>query len=183
MASHLDSDHPQPSSSEAKADIEARAAVLVNPTSGIANDYLNLFNEIVMLIDTLQHMPELIDELLVWCPPTYEDYFASSNYPGRTQALDIYQTLHPDFRREFEDTIAELTCKAAEAIAKVHQLYEQNGADHLDVWAGTCTDLAEGLRVVLDRATNLVNYGTPEAPITKQEEADSLLAAEPKRCA
>ena len=30
-----------------------RAEALVNPASGLANDYLNLFNEIVMLLEQL----------------------------------------------------------------------------------------------------------------------------------
>ena len=35
-----------------------RAEALVNPASGLANDYLNLFNEIVMLVEQLPTMPE-----------------------------------------------------------------------------------------------------------------------------
>ncbi len=34
-------------------DIQRRAEAIVNPASGLANDYLNLFNEIVMLIEQL----------------------------------------------------------------------------------------------------------------------------------
>src|ERR1700759_5053507 len=49
---------PAPSLSTPSAR-EKRAEALVNPASGLANDYLNLFNEIVMLIEQLPTMPEL----------------------------------------------------------------------------------------------------------------------------
>lgn len=45
--------------------LEERAAALVNPASGIANDYLNHFNEILLLIENLPTLlPEMLDELL-----------------------------------------------------------------------------------------------------------------------
>ncbi len=47
----------------ADADNTSIAEELVNPASGIANDYLNLFNEIVMLIEQLPTMPELFDDI------------------------------------------------------------------------------------------------------------------------
>src|ERR1700686_5113082 len=65
------------------AGLESRAAALVNPASGLANDYLNLFNEIVMVIEQLPEMPELIDDLLAWRPTTYIEYFTRSVLPGR----------------------------------------------------------------------------------------------------
>ncbi|MGB7246524.1 MAG: hypothetical protein WBC64_07610, partial [Methylovirgula sp.] len=57
---------------------EKRAEAIVNPASGLANDYLNLFNEIVMMIEQLPAMPELIDDILQWRPVTYQAYFAKS---------------------------------------------------------------------------------------------------------
>ena len=40
---------------------------LVNPTSGIANDFLNQYNEILLLVENLPILlPEMIEELLAW---------------------------------------------------------------------------------------------------------------------
>ena len=75
-------------------DDAARSSIaddLVNPASGIANDYLNLFNEIVMLIEQLPTMPELIDDIKAWKPTSYEDYFIHSPLPGRESAIEAYQ--------------------------------------------------------------------------------------------
>jgi len=70
--------------------LEQRAACLVNPASGIANDYLNHFNEILLLIENLPTLlPEMLDELLEWNPVTYREYFAKSQLPGSARARDL----------------------------------------------------------------------------------------------
>jgi len=42
-----------PSPRRTQTQLQSRAEAIVNPASGLANDYLNLFNEIVMLIEQL----------------------------------------------------------------------------------------------------------------------------------
>ncbi len=74
--------------------LQARAEAIVNPASGLANDYLNLFNEIVMLIEQLPQMPELIDDILRWRPVSYQSYFANSVLPGRASAQAEAEPLH-----------------------------------------------------------------------------------------
>ena len=83
-------------------DLETRAKALVNPTSGLANDYLNIFNELVMLVEQLPEIPEFADDILAWRPRSYEEYFRQSNLPGRQGALDAYARLERSFRDEFE---------------------------------------------------------------------------------
>src|SRR5262249_13363385 len=53
---------------------EARAAELraanINPRTGLATDYLNHFNEAVMLLEMVPDMPECAEDFLHWhrCP-------------------------------------------------------------------------------------------------------------------
>ena len=54
---------------------------LISPVSGLANDYLNLFNELVMMLEQLPQMPELIDDLLAWRPVTYQGLFRAIAAP------------------------------------------------------------------------------------------------------
>src|SRR4051794_14459089 len=86
----------------ADAPLNARASALVNPASGLANDYLNLFNGIVMLIEQLPSMPELIDDIFAWRPTSYQDYLTRSVLPGRGSALEAYAALSQTFRRDFD---------------------------------------------------------------------------------
>jgi len=90
------------SASNSVSAMDDTAPSLVNPASGLANDYLNLFNEILMIIEQLPTMPELFDDLLAWKPVTYQEYFSRSVLPGSHSALADYNRLNPSFRSRFE---------------------------------------------------------------------------------
>lgn len=137
---------------------ELQAKTLVNPVSGLANDYLNLFNELVMMLEQLPQMPELIDDLLAWRPVSYQDYFQRSQLPGRFSALAAYEKLDPNFKRRFEGFVAELDTIAVASVAAV-RLQFRNGTPHdLDRVAATCARAGEKMRAILIRASRLVNY-------------------------
>ena len=53
------------------------------PGSSLAGAYLNQFDEMVKLIERLPGTPELIGDLLIWQPTSYQDYFTASAMPGR----------------------------------------------------------------------------------------------------
>jgi hypothetical protein len=153
------------------APLNTRASALVNPASRLANDYLNLFNEIVMLIEQLPSMPEPIDDVFAWRPTTYQDYFTRSILPGRGAALS--QTLS----RDFEAIVEELDRMAVGAIAAIHRHLKTKGNAELNTLAGLCTRSGEKMREVLDRATKLVNYGPGTGGEAPQAVADRLMLA------
>ncbi|MBY6241597.1 hypothetical protein [Methylosinus sp. Sm6] len=132
---------------------------LVNPVSGLANDYLNLFNELVMMLEQLPQMPELIDDLLAWRPETYRDYFERSQLSGRLNALAAYERLDPIFRRRFEAYVAELDTIAVASVAAVRLHYRHGAPQDLSRVAGTCARAGEKMRAILTRCSRLVNYG------------------------
>ena len=54
------------------ADLQERLkGTNVNEQSFLATDYLNHFNEILMLIEMLPEMPEMAEELFEWEPKSY----------------------------------------------------------------------------------------------------------------
>lgn len=143
----------------ADAPLKARASALVNPASGLANDYLKLFNEIVMLIEQLPSMPELIDDIFAWRPTSYQEYFTRSILPGRGSALEAYAALSQTFRRDFEALVGELDRMAVGAIAAIRRHHKAKADTEPYTLAALCTRSGEKMREVLDRATKLVNYG------------------------
>jgi hypothetical protein len=162
----------------ADAPLKTRAAALVNPASGLANDYLNLFNEIVMLIEQLPSMPELIEDIFAWRPTSYQDYFTRSILPGRGSALEAYAALSQTFRRDFEGIVEELDRMAVGAIAAIRRHHKTKGNAEPYTLAGLCTRSGEKMREVLDRATKLVNYGPGDGGgEAAQIVADRLLLA------
>ena len=153
--------------------LETRALALVNPKSGIANDYLNLFNEIIMLVENFPMMPELADDILAWKLVSYREYFANSSLPGRTIALDAYDRLPANVVAAFEqvtDEIASLGYRVAE------QLRRLGPSGHAEtVLAQMCTETSTAMLSGLQRATHIVNFGTQAHLDDPQERIDSLI--------
>src|ERR1700728_4728096 len=85
---------------------EARAARLraanINPATGLATDYLNHFNEAIMLLDLVASMPECLPDLMAWHPMSYQDHFAGSNFKDRDLAVMAYDAADPAARRDLE---------------------------------------------------------------------------------
>lgn len=153
-----------------------RAEALVNPASGLANDYLNLFNEIVMLVEQLPTMPELFEDICRWRPASYRDYFLASVLPGRLSAIDSYNRLDPSFRQQFEALVEELDRRATGAVAVVRRQFRHLGEADSAALASICEKAGATIREVLDRATMLVNHGTIVAGDPVQQRTDSVLA-------
>jgi hypothetical protein len=92
---------------------EARAAALraanINPRTGLATDYLNHFNEAVMLLEMIPDMPECADDFLGWQPLTYREHFTASNFKARDLAIEAYDSADTAIRAEFDNITTALT--------------------------------------------------------------------------
>ncbi len=94
---------------------EARAAELaaanINPRTGLATDYLNHFNEAIMLLEMIPDLPDCAEDFLAWCPLSYCEHFMASNFRAKDLAISAYESADPDIRAEFEqitDTMTEI---------------------------------------------------------------------------
>ena len=153
-----------------------RAEAIVNPASGLANDYLNLFNEIVMLVEQLPMMPELFEDIQNWRPVSYRDYFRNSVLPGRASALEQYELLEGRFRRRFEAVVEELDRRSTGSVAAVRRQFKAHGEDETAL-AIVCERAGSHIRETLDQATMLVNHGAVVSGDAVQRRTDLLLAA------
>jgi hypothetical protein len=92
---------------------EARAAELVaaniNPRTGLATDYLNHFNEAVMLLEMIPDIPECAEDFLAWSPLSYREHFMASNFKAKDLAISAYESADPDIRTEFEQITDTMT--------------------------------------------------------------------------
>lgn len=135
---------------------------LINPLSGLANDYLNLFNELVMILEQLPQMPELIEDLLLWRPVSYRDYFLKSRLAGSRSALEAYDRVNPSFKRRFETMVQELDVVAVAAVASARRHFRDGEPKDIVRATATCERAAEKMRIILIRASRLVNYANIE---------------------
>src|SRR5882672_10903905 len=90
---------------------EARAAVLraanINPRTGLATDYLNHFNEAIMLLEMIPDMPECAEDFLTWTPLSYAEHFWASNFKARDLAIESYEMA--DARIAFDNITSTMT--------------------------------------------------------------------------
>src|SRR6202521_68250 len=94
-------------------DREARAAQLraanINPRTGLATDYLNHFNEAIMLLEMIPDMPECAEDFLTWHPLSYAEHFTASNFKARDLAISAYDSADPSVRAEFDNVTGAIT--------------------------------------------------------------------------
>jgi len=92
---------------------EARAAVLraanINPRTGLATDYLNHFNEAIMLLEMIPDMPECAEDFLTWTPLSYAEHFWASNFKARDLAIEAYELADPKIRTQFDNLANTMT--------------------------------------------------------------------------
>jgi len=96
-------------------------AANINPATGLATDYLNHFNEAIMLLDLLPHTPECIVELIGWEPLSYEEHFAASHFKDRDLAIAAYAAADPAARMrldELADTMNALLVATCETLQR-----------------------------------------------------------------
>jgi hypothetical protein len=94
-------------------DKKARAARLqaanINPRTGLATDYLNHFNEAIMLLEMIPDMPECAEDFLGWNPLSYREHFTASNFKARDLAIEAYDAADADTRAEFDSITSAMT--------------------------------------------------------------------------
>ena len=92
---------------------EARAAQLraanINPRTGLATDYLNHFNEAVMLLEMVPDIPECAEDFLGWHPLSYSEHFHASNFKARDLAIEAYESADAVTRTEFDNITSAMT--------------------------------------------------------------------------
>jgi hypothetical protein len=92
---------------------EARAAQLraanINPRTGLATDYLNHFNEAIMLLEMIPDIPECAEDFLLWQPLSYCEHFMASSFKARDLAIAAYESADLDIRFEFEQITDTMT--------------------------------------------------------------------------
>jgi hypothetical protein len=103
-------DYVQPAQAPEDAPDAARLAdANINPATGLATDYLNHFNEAIMLLEMLPSCPECVDDFLAWRPLSYREHFAKSHFKGRDLAIAAYDAAEPDLRQSLDALTDSMT--------------------------------------------------------------------------
>ena len=84
-------------------------AANINPRTGLATDYLNHFNEAIMLLEMIPDMPECAEDFLTWHPLSYAEHFWASNFKARDLAIEAYESADAKIRTEFDNITSTMT--------------------------------------------------------------------------
>src|SRR5882724_11216872 len=98
---------PPPTSLIDQARAEQLRAANINPRTGLATDYLNHFNDAIMLLEMVPDMPECAEDFLTWTPLSYAEHFWASNFKARDLAIEAYEL--SDARIAFDNITSTMT--------------------------------------------------------------------------
>ena len=148
------------------------AAANIHPDTWLATDYLNHFNEVVMLIDMLPMMPDCAPDVVAWQPCSYVDHFRLSHFKERDLAIAAYEASDPERRRAFDDTVVRIDT----AMADLQRMIIDAPMDALPIEA--LSDLSEmQIKPLLAHAMGLIN-GAPVAAKVTEDTGDAQSAVD-----
>ncbi|MEP1931653.1 MAG: hypothetical protein ABJN98_10945 [Roseibium sp.] len=145
----------------------------INPNTGLATDYLNHFNEVMMLLEMLPAMPECAEDVITWAPLDYEGHFENSSFKDKKLAILAYHAA-PAFLRE------HLEVRVNEINEKVGQIQTQlKEAPEPSVVAAEIAEFASHeIRPLISSASAIIHgHVEPEATHHEGEEAQAEIDA------
>ena len=135
----------------------------------LATDYLNHFNELVMLLEIIPDMPEILEEARAWRPVGYQDHFRRSSFSDAALAVEAYEYVPERHRRPFEKTVEQLNNLIQTA---VERLDADVATGNMDLVRIDATALSQVIQRLQDVASGII-HGSQKT--MDQAEVDTLL--------
>lgn len=142
----------------------------IDPLTLLATDYLNHFNEIVMLLELIPDMPECFEDAEAWQPKSYQDHFRQSQFRDRDLAVQAYEHVPSRYRVPFDDVVQSMNRTVPLALHRIKETLETNDPERL---RQACTDISRGLQKMIDIASAIIHGSTRQLD---QAEIDGFLA-------
>lgn len=135
----------------------------INPQTLLATDYLNHFNEIVMILEMVPDIPDIMEEAKAWQAKTYPEHTRDSTFSDRDLAIEAYDHVPARYREPFEQTIGQMERLVASTIERMEQEIASHNAEVLRLTAdvvtrllyqliGTAAAIIHGIESVMDQA-------------------------------
>lgn len=125
----------------------------LDPRTLLATDYLNHFNEIVMLLEMVPDMPDMLEDVKAWKPKSYKDHFRDSSIADRDLAIEAYDHVPAMYREPFELTVAQIDTAIESAIRRIEA--DMEGGD-VDVLREDTMSLCRILQRLVETASAII---------------------------
>jgi hypothetical protein len=147
------------------------AGTLINAETLLATDYLNHFNEVVMLVEMVPDMPDMLAECQAWKLISYPEHLSGANLDYGALAAEAYDHVPPATKGPFEQTVAQLARTIDITLKRLEEAFMLQSADQARAVAkaGTTT-----MHALIERAGGIIN-GAQES--LAQADIDRMLAA------
>lgn len=94
----------------------------IDETTLLATDYLNHFNEIVMLLEMVPDMPEMFVDVKEWKPKSYKDHFHDSTIAEKELAIEAYDHVPEIYLQPFEQTIEQINSMIDSTVQRLKKI-------------------------------------------------------------
>jgi hypothetical protein len=131
-------------------------AANINPVSYLATDYLNHFNEVVMLMEMVATMPDMAEDVMAWEPCGYTDHFRQSVFADKDLAIKAYHAAPNAYRDGLEDIVDELDKTIGDTQIMLSGI-DTSAAMDPAVADRLMTTILTELRPAIDRASGIIN--------------------------
>lgn len=136
----------------------------------LATDYLNHFNEIIMLLGLVADMPECLEDALAWSPKPYEDHFSDSGFQDKALAILAYENAPRRYREPFDQLVTQMDATVLSSLSRIEQATKDNDMDRL---GHIVSGVTGKLQRLVDVASAIIHG---RVMVSGQDEIDALLA-------
>lgn len=126
----------------------------INQNTLLATDYLNHFNEIIMLLEMVPSMPECYEDAAEWTPKTYAEHFRASGLSDAELAILAYENAPANYRQAFDATIGQMDRLVLEALPHIKGLIDAGEDGPLQHAVSSVT---RKLQSFVDVASSIIN--------------------------
>ena len=141
----------------------------INEETLLATDYLNHFNEIVMMLDLVPDMPECLEDAKEWTPKSYVEHFQESTFTDKDLAIFAYENSPEVYRVPFEDTVKQIHQIIEDGLKDVERVIKTGDIELIRHVSG---NVSHKLQRFIDVASAIIHGN---ARTMDQSEIDSIL--------
>lgn len=126
----------------------------INDLTLLSTDYLNHYNELVMMLEMVGDMPDMLAEAEEWQPKTYQDHFRDSAFKHKDLAIWAYEHAPDEYRAPIDDCVARMDSEIANGLPALRALAD--GGDQ-DALRARVDGLTAHMRARIDTMSALIN--------------------------
>lgn len=155
---------------DALAEIRSQAgAANINEKTLLATDYLNHFNEFVMVLDLIPDMPDCLEDAEAWQPKGYQDHFRDSAFSAKELAIQAYDHSPAEYREQFEAMVDMINSLIPKGLDRIRAAIDEGNVERVGF---ECSNTSKTLQKLMDLVSAVING---ENPTIDQQGIDALL--------